>query len=471
MVRISLAAVLGCALAAPARAQSEPPRRLLDPPVYTLRPEGALPAFPGAGVDVTIGWRPVGEAVRYRATFTNVDTGESTDVDTTALRIDKRGLAPGHYQLTIGALDATGMVGALSEPLPLNVIEVRAVPPGAAQPMPPTRGAYVVGTRFSVAGMHCEASEARIDDLLVRAENELRVTRPGRTTLYCAGLPGYLEAEVLIAPVTVALRSPQVTRGTTTTVHVTIGSVARVGDQLAVAGLGDVTVGVPIRTTYGLDVPVTVPLDATAGRLAIQSDTFELGHVDLALVAPPPPAAPPPRPSLDWQALELGGQLGAFFPPSEGGGATTIGDPTAAEDAVTGGPLVGTRLGFFPIPRLGLEAELSLAAGGYVDESTVSRLLVTRAQLAIRALESGRFGLRLIAGGGAWTTLREHGTSQRSTVGEAHAGLAVTVETSPNLWLRFQLLDLVTSARENAYAHVIEGQLGIVTRFGRRDSF
>lgn len=470
-MRITLAALLGCALAVPARAQSEPPRRLLDPPVFTLRPEGALPAFPGAGVDVTIGWRPVGEAARYRATFTNVATGTSTDVETTALRIDKRGLAPGRYQLTVGALDATGTVGALSEPLPLNVVEVRAVPPGADQPMPPTRDAYAVGTQFSVPGMHCEASESRIDDLLVRAENELRVTRPGRTTLYCAGLPGYLEADVLIAPVSIAAQSTEVTRGRTTIVHVTIGSVAHVGDHLAVTALGDVTAGVPVRTRYGLDVPVTAPRDAGAGTLAIQSGAFELGRVELALLTPAPPPEAVPRPPLDWQALDVGGQIGAFFPPSEGGGATKIGEPSAAGDVITAGPLVGARLGLFPIPRVGLEAELSMAAGGYADESTVSRLLVTRAQLAFRVLEGGRFGLRLLAGGGAWTTLREHGTSQPSTVGEAHAGLALTVETSPNVWLRFQVADLVTAARENTYAHVIEGQLGIVTRFGRRDSF
>jgi hypothetical protein len=138
---------------------------------------------------------------------------------------------------------------------------------------------------------------------------------------------------------------------------------------------------------------------------------------------------------------------------------------------VTAGPLAGIRLGFFPIARVGFEAELSMVAGGYADESGVSQILATRIQLAIRAIEAGRFGLRLVGGGGTWSTLRQHGSSERSTEGEVHVGAALTVEMNPKLWLRFQLADLVTAARDESYAHVIETQLGIFTRFGRTDSF
>jgi hypothetical protein len=472
MVRRLLVAALACGLAATAGAQPRPPapRRLLDAPVFTIRPLGALSAFVGEGVEVVIAWRPVGEAARYRVTLTTAD-GKATDVEIAALRFEKHDLAPGRYQLTVTAIDASGTEGAISEALPLNVVEIRAVPPGADKPMPPTRGAYAVGTKFSVAGMHCEITAAQIDDLLVLPENELRITTPGRALLRCAGILGYLEKEVVIAPISVALQSPTMTRGETTTLHVTLGSVAHIGSHIDVQAFGDITVGEAVRTEYGVDVPVAAPPAAKTGALALHTGNFELGRFDLALVAaPPPPPQPPPAP-IDWAALDFGGQVGAFFPPSEVTHATRIGKPTDPDDVVTGGALAGVRVGFFPTRRVGLEGEISILAGGYANESGVSQLLATRGQLAVRAFERGRFGVRLFAGAGAWTTLVDRDTSRQSAEAEVHGGAALTVETSPNLWLRFQLADLVTAARDSGYAHVLEPQLGIFTRFGRRDSF
>jgi hypothetical protein len=472
MARGVLVAVLACALIAPAAAQPRPPapRKLLDAPVFTIRPQGALSAFVGEGVNVVVGWRPVGEAARYRVTLTNTADNRSIDIETTSVRFEKQGVTPGRYQLTVTAIDASGMEGALSEPLPLNVMEVRAVPPGIDQPMPPTRGAYAVGTRFSVPGMHCEVSAAPIDDLLVLPENELQIVEPGLATLRCAGIPGYLEKQVVIAPVTVDVPSVTVQRGATTIVHVTFASVAFIGPRLDVHAFGDITLGEPTRSDFGIDVPVAAPLAAKTGGLSIQVGKYVLARVDLTLSAPPAPPPAPPREPLHWQALDVGGQIGAFFPPS-GTSATTIGRPTNAGDVVTSGPLAGVRIGFFPIPRLGFEGELAMIAGGYNDESDVSQILATRVQLAVRAVEIGRFGLRLIGGAGAWTTLNQHGSSQRATEGEVHAGAAVTVEMTQNLWLRFQVADLVTAARDDGYAHVLETQLGIFARFGRTDSF
>jgi hypothetical protein len=468
-----LVAVLGCAFVAPAAAQPRPPapRKLLEAPVFTIRPQGALSAFIGEGVNVVVGWRPVGEAARYRVTLTNTASNTAVDLETTSLRFEKQGIAPGRYQLTITAIDASGMEGALSEPLPLNVIEVRGVPPGADKPQAPTRGAYVVGTRFSVPGMHCEVSNAPIDDLLVLPENELQIVKPGLVTLRCAGIPGYLEKQVVIAPITIAVASPSVQRGATTTVRVTFASVALIGSRIDAHAFGDITVGEVMRTDFGIDVPVAAPLAAKRGSVSILAGNFELGRVELTLTDPAPPPRPLAREKLDWQALDLGGQIGAFFPPTGTRSGTTIGRPIAVGDVVTAGPLAGVRLGFFPTARFGFEGELSMIAGGYGDESGVSEILASRVQLAVRAIEAGRFGLRLIGGAGAWTTLRQHGTSRPATEGEVHAGAALTVEMSPKLWLRVQLADLVTSARDDGYAHVIETQLGIFTRFGRTDSF
>lgn len=472
MARITIAAVLGCALSTPAAAQPgrpEPPTRLLDAPVYTQRPQAALPAFAGEGVDVVVGWRAVAGAAKYRVTLTGAKG--PTDIETKGLQVEQRALQPGRYQLTVTAIDASGMEGALSEPLPLTVIEVKAVPPGSDRPMQPLRGAYAAGTRFSVPGMHCETSNASVDDLLVLPENELRVTTPGRVTLRCAGIPGYLEKQVVIAPITLALDTTQVVRGDTTTLHVTLASVAYIGEHIGVEALGDVTLGEAERTDFGLDIPVAAPIAAKTAALSIEAGTFQLGRFDLALVDPAPAPPPPQTPQASSLALDVGGQVGAFFPPSTGGSATTIGHPTRMADAISSGPLIGVRLGYFPIPRVGLEGELSVAAGGYADEAGVAQLLATRLSLAVRVFDRGRFGFRLIGGAGTWSTLEQRGTSQRATEAEIHAGAAVTVETSPNLWLRFQLADAVTTARDSGYAHVFEAQLGILTRLGRHDSF
>jgi len=470
MARLPLAALVGCVLAAPAAAQPrQAPRRLLDAPVFTIRPQGALSAFVGEGVNVNIAWRAVAQAARYRITLTAPDN-TATEVEVRSVAFETKGLAPGRYQLTVTAIDVGGIEGAISEPLPLNVIEVRAVPPGADGPMPPTRGAYAVGTRFSVPAMHCEATNAPIDDLLVLPENELRVTKPGLTTLRCAGIPGYLEKQVVIAPITIAARSTDVPRGAGTIVHVTFASVAYIGERLDVQALGDITLGDVERTKFGIDVPIAAPLAAKSAGLEIHSGSYELGKVELQLVAPPAPPPPPPRPPLHW-ALDFGGQVGAFFPPSSATHATALGHPVNPADIVTAGPLAGARLGLFPIARVGLEGEISIGAGGYADESGIAQILATRAQLAVRVIEAGRVGLRLFGGAGALTTLRDRGSSQQSASGEVHAGGALTLETAPNLWLRFQLSDLVTSARDGGYAHVLEAQLGIFTRFGRRDSF
>ncbi|HEY5925291.1 MAG TPA: hypothetical protein VIV11_26590 [Kofleriaceae bacterium] len=471
MMRSRLAAALLCALAGAAAAQPRTaPNRLLDAPVFTIRPQGALPGFIGEGVNVVVGWRPVGEATRYRVTLMTPD-GKATDVETKGLRFEKQGLAPGRYQLTVTAIDKSGIEGAISDPLPLNVIEVRAVPPGAEQALPPRQGAYAAGTRFSVPAMHCEVSKAPIDDLLVLPENELRLTTPGAATLRCAGIPGYLEKKLIVAPITVAVQSKAVMRGATTIVRVTLGSVGYIGPRLDVQPLGDITLGEPERTEFGIDIPVAAPRGAKTAGFTIQTGTFQIARIDLELVdAPEPP--PPARSPLDWAALDVGAQLGLFVPPSGTGGAPSIGHPLNPGDAVTTGPFAGARLGFFPIPRVGLEAELSIIAAGYADDDAgVAQILATRGQLAVRAVESGRFGLRLFVGAGAWTTLGDRGSSQSTSVGEVHGGAAFSVETGRSLSLRFQLADLVTTARDGGYAHVIEAQLGIVTRFGRRDSF
>lgn len=434
-----------CAAAAPASA------RTLDAPQLTIKPQGALAAFTDETVDVLVGWRPVSGAASYRVTL-----GDAT-TETKDLRFERKGLAIGKYTLTVVAVDREGNASPPSEPLPVNVLEIRAVPPGATTSMPPQRNAYAIGTRFSVAGMHCELSDAPIDDLLVGPENEVRMPVAGLATLRCAGVPGYLERQVVIAPITVATTSHAI-RGVASTIDITLASVAFIGPDLRVEAHGDMDIGDATRTASGFTVPVTA---REPGRLSIKSGDFELGRIEVAVDSPPPPPPAPAYEPIDWRAVDLGGQGGAFFPP-DGPRATTIGHPKTDAKVIAAGPLVGLRFGFFPIPRIGLEAEASLIEAGLADESGARHLLSSRGTLAVRAIETSRVGVRMLVGAGAVT-------ASNATEAAGHVGAALTIETSPNLWLRFQFLDVVTTARDDGYAHCLELQLGLFTRIGRRD--
>ena len=149
-------------------------------------------------------------------------------------------------------------------------------------------------------------------------------------------------------------------------------------------------------------MPVTVHADAKSASLSIQSGRLRARSRRASpSITPPPPPPPPPYAPIDWRALDLGGQAGAFFPPE---GPTRI-DDRPSRRATTkrsrAGPLVGLRLGFFPIPRIGLEAEVSLIEAGLADESGSRHLLASRGTLAVRAIETSRVGVRMLVGAGA----------------------------------------------------------------------
>ena len=75
----------------------------------------------------------------------------------------------------------------------------------------------------------------------------------------------------------------------------------------------------------------------------------------------------------------------------------------------------------------------------------------------------------MVGGAGVLGVLIPSGTSHRGTQGEVHWGGAFSIEAKDNLWVRVEALHVITSAQNAGYAHCIELQLGIVTRFGRRD--
>jgi hypothetical protein len=133
------------------------------------------------------------------------------------------------------------------------------------------------------------------------------------------------------------------------------------------------------------------------------------------------------------------------------------------------GPTIGGRLGFFPLRQVGVEAVASLFTGGYATGTGLSPVLTGRGQLAVRVLDQGAFGVRAVGGAGVFAELADRGTSHPGVVGEIHFGAAATWQTSSNVWLRLDLVDMVTAARDSGYTQDLGVELGIVTRLGRQD--
>ncbi|HUJ63027.1 MAG TPA: hypothetical protein VLX92_31220 [Kofleriaceae bacterium] len=456
MTRGLVAAVV-CAATAAAAAPAA-----LAPPVLHGR---AVVAFSGEPATVRVSWMPVAGATRYHAVWTAGET--SVDVETAGPALERGHVAPGRYQLTVSAVDASGALGAMSAPAAIDVVEVRALPPGATAPAPPSHDAYAVGTRLVAPGLHCEL-DARPSG---PPGNELRATSQGMHRLRCANPEGTIATDtaLVIAPVLVDLprEARAVPRGRTTKVHLTVASVAALGDDLTISGIGDVELGAPARSPFGFDVPVTLAPDAHRASLVVSAAGLELGEIALEPVAPPP-APPSGATESAWWALDLGGHVGAFVP-AQSALAPSIGHPSDPRDAVTGGPMIGAHLGLFPVRRAGLEADVTLVTDGYAGRDAAASLLATRAQLAVRAYDRGGFGVRAIAGAGLYTALRTVDTSHAGASGEVHYGAAITLETHRLLWLRVQALDVITSAVDGGFSHVLEVQLGVVTRLGRRD--
>ena len=447
------------AAASAAAAPSTP--RVLTAPVIAPGPRTFV-AFAGQPAAVALSWTPVPSAARYRARWT--DSGAQLDVElpATATTFERAEATAGHHLLSVIALDASGRESPPTE-VAIDVVAVTALAPGADTPNPTAR-AFAVGAQFSSPGLRCQLGDG------ARAE-VVHATQPGAMTLHCGGEAGQPQAEVpvVIAPVVVAADVAPVRRATPTTLHLSLASVAPIGDHLQVEAIGELALGEAARSEGGLDVPVTAPPGADHVGLVVRAGTVELGRVSLALVDRPAEVAVEAPPTPQWRALDLGAQIGAFMTPQNGREASALGMPMDPDDSLASGPLAGVRLGLFPTRAVGLELEAALATPSYVGRLGVAALVISRAQVAARVVDDRRYGLRLLGGADMLSVLTNAGTSHRSTVGGVHYGAAFTVETRPRVSVRFQALHVITVAQDAGYAHCLEVTIGVVTRLGRRD--
>lgn len=410
----------------------------------------------GEPASIRVSWQPVAGAVRYRARWT--DVGAPADVDVTAPMFEHRSAIAGQHQLVVTPIDAGGQPGA-SATISIDLVEVRAIAPGDETPSAST--AFAVGTRFSSPGLACRLGDGE-------PAQEVIAKTAGAHTLTCGGEPGQprVTVPVIVAPVVVAVRTAAIRRGERTKVEITVASVAPVGDLLKVEAVGDLDLGDAQRTETGIEVPVTVLPGSEVSALIIRAGAIELGRVALEpTAARPVVAAVGPA----WFALDVGAQVGAFITPQDGTGATFLGKPMQPADTLGSGPFGGLRAGLFPTRRVGVEVESSIVTASYKGRDGFAAFWVNRGQLAVRLVDDRRFGLRLVGGAGLLSVLTEAGTSRRSSTGSVHYGAAFTYETRPRVSIRLGALHVITVAQDAGYAHCLELQVGVVTRFGRRD--
>ena len=372
MTRVGLAgAIVGCLLAVAGIAQARPGIQAKLPPLATPSIASGVRtfvAFPGQPAKVRIAWAPVSGATRYRARWVHRGDVEATHVDVelpgTATSFEHAQAIAGHHELSIVALDGTRESSPAT--IPIDVVTIAAIAPGARQSEVPSDRVFGIGTRFSSGGLRCQLGDAPLAEVV-------QATRAGAMTLACGGEPGQPHAVVpiVIAPTVVATTARPVEIGTPTHVHVTVASVVEFGDGLLVEPIGDVVIGDVERTPTGFEVEVTAGSE-TFG-LRIVGGGYELGRVELEGVAPIP-APPVVGPTSDWRAVELGGHVGFFVPPT-----TNIGRPVEAADAVScGSAFRGARRPVSDPPGRH-RGEVGLATTGYAAQPGVAAVLASRA--------------------------------------------------------------------------------------------
>jgi hypothetical protein len=451
-IRIIGWAAIAAAIAVAAPISHAAPRRQLMPPAIAPGTRIFI-SLAGRPAPVRVTWPAAPNIVRYRARWFQAGALLDIELPGTATAFERDVSAAGHHQLTVVAIDAAGRESSPVE-IAVDVFVVAAIAPGSDEPAgaPPGSAAvpgvpaFAVGARFRSQGLTC-----RLGNDPPAGEAVARTV--GTTTLHCGGEPGpRVDVPVVIAPVLIDGPKTPLSRTAATRVHLTLASVARLGERLEVEADGAVQVSTVRRTERGIDVIVTPRSGAPATIvLTVRSRDVKLGSVELALADPPPAAPPPPVSDPGGLAVDLGYHLGMFVPGSD---PVMIG---TSRKELTLRPIGGVRVGVFPTRRVGLEAEFSLGAPDFRTEHR-AWVMSGRAHLAARVLDAGDLGVRLLGGAG---------TLNRT--GAIHYGGAFTFETRRKLWLRVEALHAIAGARDAGFTHCFEIQLGVVARLGRRD--
>jgi hypothetical protein len=423
----------------------------------------AFVAFGSKAAAVRIAWSPVAGAARYRA-FWDGDQNAPIELPSNTTVLERAEYRGGMHAIKVIAIDDKGNESEAAD-VSVEIVVIEAVSPGFDHSAPTANPAYAIGSRFRSAGMTCT-----LDGQSAANGGWLVATQTGAFKLRCTSPASQATAEVpvIITPVVLTADTAPIQVGTRTEVHITLASVAPVGENITVTAIGPLDLGKPERVDGGLDVRVTPRMNTGTGILLVHAGDTELGRITLDIVDSPRT----PEPELvetRWAAFDVGGFVGSFTVPHDGMGASLLGKPTDPHDTIANGAIFGARLGCFPTRRLGFETEVGVVTAAYANQDGIAPILITRPQIAIRAVEDERFGLRVLAGADLMSVLDDRNTSSVSTIGGVHYGAAFTIETRARMSVRLQALHIITRAQDAGYASCFEVGIGITARLGRRD--
>ncbi len=226
-------------------------------------------AFAGRPASIKVAWPALAGVRRFRARWTDAGARVDLDLPGTATSFERPEATAGHHQLSVVAIDEHGVESEPAE-VAIDVVTITAIPPGGRAARPAPGPAFAIGSTFSSPGLACWLGDAP-------AARTAIATTPGATTLSCGGEPGQprVDVPVVIAPVVIAGPTVPIAREAPTRIHVTIASVAPLGDHLQIEPIGKLTLGEVERSAMGIDVPVTALAGATAIGLVIRAEPID----------------------------------------------------------------------------------------------------------------------------------------------------------------------------------------------------
>lgn len=142
-----------------------------------------------------------------------------------------------------------------------------------------------------------------------------------------------------------------------------------------------------------------------------------------------------------------------------------IGDPNSA---FRHSGLIGLRLGYVPIPRLAIEAEIGASptrTGDLFGTQPSVTVIPFRAHALVNILTGRLRPFVLLGGGGEISSPLGSGLIQTDVVGELHAGAGAKFDVRPNWGLRLEGRFLLVQGIERALVPEGEVFLGVYGRF------
>lgn len=475
--------------------EPEAPRPLPAAPAWSAG-DGRFVGWSGVGGTIRAAWSPVDKAVSYRLEIAKDPDAASVigAVTASATGFEAHGLPAGTYYVRIASIDGDGLEGAPSEPLELQVVELKlAAPDGsevvAATAAPvenedeagpdlaaaPTLVPLAIGTRvMAPAETRCAAGQGE-------ASAELVLVTAGRQSVRCIDDAGraLAPAELLVAGLRAQLETggaelQRLPREVETVVSIALSSDAALPGAYRVRGPEGVAIGEVHSGPHGALRVAVRPGPEVAERFDLQvlphSPEIDvvLATVSVAVepraepvVEAPLPLTPGPPP------IELGFFAGAAHFDDD----LALGANAEPSWQLSSSAVLGARAAYRARPRLAVEGELALAPTRWVRgaDDDPTHVVSWRAHLRVPLLAPTRSTRPFaVAGvGGATVLARPDGAAGRDSELAGHWGVGLEHGLLSKTALRLDFRHLVTDARGSArFAHVFEAHVGFVWRLG-----